>query len=170
MRMKGLIGERTMKNKKKVIPMQTVKSLSKQDDLDVVEYTKDIVASGIGGTAYGQTYADPSEAEKLKNKRVRESRSEAAKEFESPSIPISEVTAENSGVLDAQIARAEKILPEIKAEIKKIESQLEDSDLAPYQRGRLKKKLTDLRDRQIKHEGNIQVFIDRLNDLFEPGE
>ena len=160
----------TKKNSSRKVKLETVKKLSKLDDLDVVEYTKDIVASGIGTEIYGQTFAYPEDAEKLKNKRIREARSEAVKEFATKSNPISEMTAENSGVLDAQIARAEKILPEIKAEIKKIESQLLDSDLVPYQRGRLEKKLTGLRDRQIKHEDNITVYIDQLNDLFYPGK
>ena len=149
--------------------METVKKLSEPQGLDVKEYTKDIVASGIGYKVYGQTFTDPQDAEKLKKKRIREARSEAAKEIESPNTPISEVSKENSGVLDAQISKSTAALPKIKQEIRKIEYDLENSDLAGYQRGRLENKLSDLGRREDKHESNIRACIDRLNELFGSG-
>ena len=151
------------------VHLETVEKLSKPEGLDVREYAKDIVASGIGVDVYGQTFTDPQDAVRLKKKRIREARSETAKEFASPNTPISEVTKENSGVLDAQIAKSKATLPKINQEIEKIEFDLENSDLAGYQRGRLEDNLSDLERRKEKHESNIRACIDRLNVLFGSG-
>ena len=149
---------------------ETVTRVSEHDGIDAEEFGEDLSISGLAVEVYGKKFTDPVEAERFKRRRIREARGEVIKKLSTPNIPLSEVSKSDSGVLDMQIAKAEKDLPKIQKVIISKEAQLREDDLEPFERGRLERDLNDLRSRKGDHIARIEACRDRLNHIFESVE
>ena len=158
------------KKRRKWSLTDTVTRVSEPDGLDAVEFGEDLTISGLAVEVYGQKFTDPAEAERFKQRKIREARGEVNKKLSTPNTPLTEISESDSGVLDMQIARAEYYLPLIKKEMKSIEAQLQKNDLEPFQRGRLERDRDNLQSRKDKHMTNVNACKDRLNQIFESVE
>ena len=85
-----------------------------------------------------------------------------------PSVPIDQITKEDSGVLDMLIARADEKLPTIRKKISEHERMLQNSELEPYQHGRLERDLSMLREREKNNVEIKEQCEKRRNEIWAP--
>ena len=145
--------------------METVPNLSKKEGLDEREFGADLVRTRIGAKVYGQTFANPEKAEQLKKRRIREARREQVESLTKPQTSLSKVRIINSGVLDCHIRRADIFLPKIEEELTRLEQQLKSDDLKGYQRARIEREISALKDRKSKHIENEELCEAQLDIL-----
>ena len=158
------------KKRRKWSLTDTVTRVSELDGIDADEFGEDLVVSGLAIDLYGQKFTDPDEAERFKQRKIREARREVNKKLSTLNTPLSEVSESDSGVLDMQIAKAEKHLPLIQKEMSSIEAQLQKNDLEVFQRGRLERDFNELQSRKDTHLANVNACKDRLNQIFQSVE
>ena len=129
---------------------KSITEISELEGVNPKKIREDLIVSGMAVEVWGQTYSDPDEVERLKNRRVREERGKINRDNKQSSVPIDMVTKEDSGILDGLIARAEMKLPAIREKISDLEETLKNPELEAYDRGRKERDLIVL----IKREKN----------------
>ena len=147
---------------------ETVTKIADAEGFDLDEFGEDLSISGLLVEIYGQARTDPDEAERLIRRRIREARGKINREGKQLSIPIDQITKEDSGVLDMLITRAEEKLPTIRKKIAEKERMLQNPELEPYQRGRLERDLSGLREREQSNVEMKEQCEIRRNEIWAP--
>lgn len=158
------------KKRRKWSLTETVTRIADAEGFDVEEFGADLTISGLLVEVYGQARTDPDEAERLIRRRIREARGKINREGKQPSIPIDQITKEDSGVLDMLITRAEEKLPTIRKKIAEKERMLQNPELEEYQRGRLERDLSVLREREQNNVEMKEQCEKRRNEIWAPDD
>lgn len=156
------------KKRRKWSLTETVTKIADSEGFDLEEFGADLTISGLLVEVYGQARTDPDEAERLIRRRIREERGKMNRKNEHPTIPIDQIIKEDSGVLDMLINRAEEKLPTIRKKIAEKVRMLENPELEAYERGRLERDLSVLREREQNNVEMKEQCEKRRNEIWAP--
>jgi len=156
------------KKRRKWSLTEAVTKIADAEGFDIEEFGTDLTISGLLVEVYGQARTDPDEAERLIRRRIREARGKINREGKQLSIPIDQITKEDSGVLDMLIARAEEKLPTIRKKIAEKERMLQNPELEAYQSGRVERDLSELREREQNNVEMKEQCEKRRNEIWTP--